>query len=188
VEVLHQYAKEIEKESQSMSTIVTDFLNFARPVKPSILEVDLDSLLEAVIGDVRNSRPGNYELIRTSRVGAIVGCDATLVRQMFLNLLLNAIEAATETSEAGGRITVAMENISERDSRSVRIVIEDNGPGIPVHDLTKIFYPFFTTKPRGTGLGLSLVQKIVMAHNGRIEAQNAEPHGARFLLTIPFGN
>jgi signal transduction histidine kinase len=188
VEVLHNYAKEIEKESQSMSTIVTDFLNFARPVNPSILDVDLDALLESVIGDVRNSRPGNYELIRTSRIDARAGCDATLVRQLFLNLLLNAIEAATETPEVKGRITVAMENISERDSKSVRIVIEDNGPGIPVHDLTKIFYPFFTTKPRGTGLGLSLVQKIVMAHNGRIEAQNAEPRGARFLVTLPSGN
>jgi len=188
VEVLHNYAKEIEKESQSMSTIVTDFLNFARPVNPSILEVDLDALLESVIGDVRHSRPGNYELIQTSRIPARAGCDATLVRQLFLNLLLNAIEAATDTPEAKGRVTVAMENISERDSRSVRIVIEDNGPGIPVHDLTKIFYPFFTTKPRGTGLGLSLVQKIVMAHNGRIEAQNAEPHGARFLVTLPSGN
>jgi len=188
VEVLHNYAKEIEKESQSMSTIVTDFLNFARPVNPSILEVDLDALIESVIGDVRHSRPGNYELIRTSRIPARAGCDATLVRQLFLNLLLNAIEAATETPEVKGRVTVAMENISERDSQSVRIVIEDNGPGIPVHDLTKIFYPFFTTKPRGTGLGLSLVQKIVMAHNGRIEAQNAEPHGARFLVTLPSGN
>ena len=188
VEVLHNYAKEIEKESQSMSTIVTDFLNFARPVNPSILEVDLDALLESVIGDVRNSRPGNYEVLRTSRVPAIVGCDATLVRQMFLNLLLNAIEAATENPQIKGRITVAMENLSERDSHSVRILIEDNGPGIPLHDLTKIFYPFFTTKPRGTGLGLSLVQKIVMAHNGRIEAQNAEPNGARILVTLPSGH
>ncbi|HET9129711.1 MAG TPA: histidine kinase dimerization/phospho-acceptor domain-containing protein, partial [Terriglobia bacterium] len=72
VEVLHNYAKEIEKESQSMSTIVTDFLNFARPVNPSILEVDLDALLESVIGDVRNSRSGNYEIRRTSRIPAIV--------------------------------------------------------------------------------------------------------------------
>jgi PAS domain S-box-containing protein len=188
VDVLHNYAKEIEKESQSMSTIVTDFLNFARPVNPSILEVDLDELLESVIGDVRNSRPGNYEILRTTRVRAIVGCDATLVRQLFLNLILNAIEAASQAPEVTGHITVAMESFSERDSRSLRIVIEDNGPGIPVHDLTKIFYPFFTTKPRGTGLGLSLVQKIVIAHNGRIEAQNAEPHGARFLVTIPYGH
>ena len=187
VEVLHDYAKEIEKESQSMSTIVTDFLNFARPVNPSILEVDLDALLESVIGDVCHSRPGNYELIQSSRIPARAECDATLVRQLFLNLLLNAIEAATETPEVKGHVTVAMENTSERDSRSVRIVIEDNGPGIPVRDLPKIFYPFFTTKPRGTGLGLSLVQKIVMAHNGRIEAQNAEPHGARFVVTLPSG-
>jgi len=185
VEVLHTYAKEIEKESNSMSRIVTDFLNFARPVNPSILDVDIDELLDGVIDDIRSSRPGDYELTRTSRVRAIAGCDATLVRQMFMNLLLNAVEAATGNPGVKGRVTVAMESIRERDSQSIRIVIEDNGPGIPVHELTKIFYPFFTTKPRGTGLGLSLVQKIAMAHNGRIEAQIAEPHGARFLLTLP---
>jgi len=185
VEVLHKYAKEIEKESDSMSAIVTDFLNFARPVNPSIQDVDVDALLESVIGDLRNSRPGEYELLRVSRERAIVGCDATLVRQMFMNLLLNAVEAATEKPEVRGRIVVGMENIHERDTRGIRIVIEDNGPGIPVHELSKIFYPFFTTKPRGTGLGLSLVQKIVMAHNGRVEVQNAVPHGARFVVMLP---
>jgi len=185
VEVLHNYAKEIEKESQSMSTIVADFLNFARPVSPQIVNVDIDALLEDVIDDVRSSRPGEYELIRTARTSAIVGCDTTLVRQMFQNLLLNAVEAIVGTSALKGRITVGMELVRERDAQVVRIVIEDNGPGIPAGDLMKIFYPFFTTKPQGTGLGLSLVQKIVMAHNGRIEAQNAEPHGARFLVMFP---
>ena len=185
VEVLHNYAKEIEKESNSMSTIVTDFLNFAKPVNPQIVNVDIDALLEDVIGDVRNSRPGEYELIRTARTRATVECDATLVRQMFQNLLLNAVEAVSVASGNKGRISIHMERVQERDTESVRIVIEDNGAGIPAGELTKIFYPFFTTKPRGTGLGLSLVQKIVMAHNGRIEAQNAEPHGARFLVMFP---
>ena len=188
VAVLQRYAKEIEKESQSMSTIVTDFLNFARPVSPQIVNVNIDTLLDDVVEDVRTSRPGEYELIRTARIPAIVACDATLVRQMFQNLLLNAVEAMGGIPGTNGRITIGMERIRERDADAVRINIEDNGPGIPSGEMTKIFYPFFTTKPRGTGLGLSLVQKIVIAHNGRIEAQNVEPHGARFLVMFPLNS
>jgi PAS domain S-box-containing protein len=185
VQVLQDYAKEIQKESRSMSTMVADFLNFAKPVNPSILDVDISELLDSVIADVRNSRPGNYEIIRKAQASAIVPCDPTLTRQMFLNLMLNAIEAVSENADGGGRISVSMEHVTERDASTVRVAIEDNGRGIPTHELTKIFYPFFTTKTHGTGLGLSLVQKIVMAHNGRIEAQNADPRGARFVVTLP---
>ena len=185
VEVLQNYAREIQKESRSMSTMFTDFLNFARPVDPSIVDVEVRELLQSVIADVRNSRPGPYKVIFDSSQTASLPCDATLVRQLFMNLLLNAVEAVGDVSSGEGRISVGLEKIRERDSGSIRIVIEDNGAGIPVHELTKIFYPFFTTKSHGTGLGLSLVQKIVLAHNGRIEAQNADPHGARFVVTFP---
>ena len=185
VEVLQGYAREIQKESQSLSTMVTDFLNFSRPVNPTIQDVDMSELLEGVIADVRKSRPGEYRISLKSQTPATVLCDATLMRQAFLNLLLNAVEAVMEVPDGSGRISVGLDRIRERDTNSVRITIEDNGRGIPVHQLTKIFYPFFTTKFQGTGLGLSLVQKIVIAHNGRIEAQNAESRGARFLVTLP---
>jgi len=188
VEVLQGYAREIQKESRSMSTMVTDFLSFARPVNPSIQDTDVNEMLETVIADVRNSRPGAYEIIKKSQTRAIVPCDATLMRQMLQNLLLNAVEATAEIPGGPGQVSVSIERIRERDSGSVRIIVEDNGPGIPAHELAKIFYPFFTTKSHGTGLGLSLVQKVVIAHNGRIEAQNVSPHGARFLVTLPLSD
>ena len=65
------------------------------------------------------------------------------------------------------------------------VEVSDNGNGIPSHLLPKIFLPFFTTKAHGTGLGLSLVQKIVLAHNGRIEAQSTQSKGTRMIMTLP---
>src|SRR6266446_3978544 len=102
-----------------------------------------------------------------------------------MNFLLNVVEVVGDVSSGEGRISVGLEKVHERDSGSIRIVIEDNGAGIPVHELTKIFYPFFTTKSHGTGLGLSLVQKIVLAHNGRVDVQCTEGKGARFTAIFP---
>jgi two-component system sensor histidine kinase HydH len=103
------------------------------------------------------------------------------MRQSFLNLLINA----TEALNGKGAISVSIDSPDSR--RSVRIVIEDNGHGIPAHIAQKIFIPFFTTKTHGTGLGLSLVQKIVLAHNGRIEVHSNVGSGSRFVVTLPAG-
>jgi PAS domain S-box-containing protein len=179
IKSLQHYAREIHKESQALSNMVTEFLNFARPVKTSMGYVDLAELLEATVSDLKHLRPGTYEVRLTSSGAAAVACDSTLMRQSFLNLLINAVEALEEK----GTIHVSVS--TPKDRNNIRVVIEDNGHGIPAHVAPKIFIPFFTTKTHGTGLGLSLVQKIVFAHNGRIEAQNADGKGARFVVTLP---
>lgn len=181
---LRSYAREIQKESQSLAAIVTDFLNFARPLSAAIQDVDLVDLLDAVITDLRSHRPGDYETAFDANDAAIVPCDATLMRQAFHNLLINAVDAM----EGRGKLAVRVDRISERQKNQVRVVIEDSGPGIPPEQLPKIFLPFFTTKSNGTGLGLSLVQKAVLAHNGRIEVQNVDVHGARFTITLPLSD
>jgi PAS domain S-box-containing protein len=179
VETLHSYAREVHKESQALSRMVTDFLNFARPVNASINEeVDLVELLDSTIADVRSLRPGAYEIQLEASSTAIVPCDPTLMRQSFLNLLINAVEAL----EGDGRISVS---VNSTGSDSVNVLIEDNGHGIPPDVMPKIFLPFYTTKSHGTGLGLSLVQKIVLAHNGRIEVQSLPAGGTRFSITLP---
>jgi len=179
VDTLHAYAREIHKESQGLAVMVTDFLNFARPIKAAIHEVDLEDLLSTVISDLKNLRPGGYTVTFDVSSSGIVTCDATLIRQTFLNLLINAVESLPDAS---GTLAVAIE---EAQRGHVRVSIEDNGCGIPSHQLSKIFLPFFTTKTHGTGLGLALVQKIVLAHNGRIEVQSNEGRGTRFLITLP---
>jgi two-component system, NtrC family, sensor histidine kinase HydH len=180
VKTLHNYARELQKESQALSTMITDFLNFARPVMASIYEVDIVELLRAVIVDLRHLRRGDYEVRFFWASGkALVPCDATLMRQSFLNLLINAVEAL----DGNGIISVRIDAPAQRDY--VRVLIDDNGRGIPQDVVAKIFFPFFTTKTHGTGLGLSLVQKIVLAHNGRIQVKSSPGKGTRFTVTLP---
>jgi PAS domain S-box-containing protein len=179
VKTLQSYAREVHKESQTLSNMVTDFLNFARPVMTSIYEVDLAELLTTVIADLKNLRPGGYDVRFLASGDALVPCDATLMRQSFLNLLINA----TEALENLGTISVSID--APPDRNHVRVLVEDNGHGIREDLLPKIFFPFFTTKAQGTGIGLSLVQKIMLAHNGRIEVQSAEGKGTRFTVTLP---
>ena len=179
LKAIQSYAREILKESQALSNMVTDFLNFARPVKTTMYETDLSELLKSVIADLKHLRPGDYEVRFLATGDAAVPCDATLMRQSFLNLLTNATEAV----DGAGTISVLIDASPQRDQ--VRVVIEDTGHGIPDHIATKIFIPFFTTKTHGTGLGLSLVQKIVFAHNGRIEVLSSEGKGTRFTVTLP---
>jgi signal transduction histidine kinase len=112
---------------------------------------------------------------------AVVPCDPTLMRQSFLNLLINAVEALE--SDSRGRISVSVNSM--RGGGIIRVLIEDNGRGISNDVISKIFLPFYTTKAHGTGLGLSLVQKIVLAHNGRIEVQRIDSGGTRFTVTLP---
>jgi signal transduction histidine kinase len=182
IPTLQKYAREIHKESQALSNMVTDFLNFARPVMTTIHEVDLTELLANAVHDLKNLRPGNYRVQLDSSEPAIVQCDSTLMRQCFLNLLINAADALGEN----GSGSVSIQTAHERNH--VRVVVEDDGHGIPAHVVAKIFIPFFTTKKQGTGLGLSLVQKIVVAHNGRIEVQSTEGKGSRFIVTLPTAN
>jgi signal transduction histidine kinase len=181
VTTLQTYAREIHKESQALSNMVTEFLNFARPVLTSINEVNLTELLENTIADLKNIRPGSYEVRFTAAGTAIVACDPTLMRQSFLNLLINAIEAIEEKGTIRVNIRVS------KDGNNARVEVEDDGHGIPAALAPKIFIPFFTTKTHGTGLGLSLVQKIVLAHNGRIELQHRAGKGARFVVILPTG-
>ncbi len=178
VATLQGYAREIHKESLALSHMVTDFLNFARPVMASIDEVDLAELLSNTIADMKNLRPGNYEVRFNSSGKVVVPCDPTLMRQSFLNLLINAAEAL----DRNGVIQVSVDALK---GRAVRIVIQDNGHGMPDDIAAKVFIPFFTTKPHGTGLGLALVQKIVLAHNGRIELRSAPGKGTKFTVTLP---
>src|SRR6266850_3502733 len=179
VATLQNYAREIQKESQALAHVVTDFLNFARPVKTSMHNVDLTELLQTAISDIRSLRPGDYDARFTAFSPAVIACDPTLMRQSFMNLLINAVESL----DAKGVISVSFDSVEERGH--IQVLIEDNGRGIPSEVLPKVFVPFYTTKAHGTGLGLSLVQKIVLAHNGRIEVQSTQGAGTSFTITLP---
>src|SRR6266571_87877 len=143
IAALRNYATEIHKESQALSNMVTEFLNFARPLMTSMYEVDLTMLLTNAIADLKNLRPGNYDVRLASSGKARISGDAALMRQAFLNLLINAVESM----DGKGMVNVSVDTWPLR--KQVRVMIEDDGPGIPGHIIPKIFIPFFTTKKHG---------------------------------------
>lgn len=111
----------------------------------------------------------------------IVEGDEVLLRQAFSNLIRNSVEACD-----AGRVPAAITMAGSHEPPGhITIRVVDNGPGIPEDALPRLFTPFFTTKAQGTGLGLAMVQKIVVSHNGRISALNPAGDGAVFQVTLP---
>jgi signal transduction histidine kinase len=115
--------------------------------------------------------------------GSVPG-DEGLLRQALLNLVRNGAEACAGNAD-GGQVLLKGEVVRAEDSGLQRIVILDNGPGIEEAALSKLFRPFYTTKADGTGLGLAVVQKIIVQHGGQVEARNRTEGGAAFIVTLP---
>jgi signal transduction histidine kinase len=108
-----------------------------------------------------------------------VEADADLLEQAAINLMKNAVEAVRGRDGGRVRVTFAL----EEDQPA--LTVADNGPGLPVTDPEGVFVPFFTTKPGGSGIGLTLARQIALAHGGRLEHRAASPHGAVFQFILP---
>jgi signal transduction histidine kinase len=162
--------------------VVTEFLRFAKPLEISYETVVMAPLVERVAQELREARP-ECDVVCEGAYVELPG-DEALLRQALVNLTRNAAEAARDGATRGRvKISGTIEELGGRKWQ--RICIADNGPGIPDHELPKIFLPFFTTKSEGTGLGLAVVQKVALQHSGSIEARNAPGGGAEFLLWLP---
>ncbi|HYB72578.1 MAG TPA: ATP-binding protein [Candidatus Sulfotelmatobacter sp.] len=194
------HVRDILTEIGSLEGVLKDFLVFARPVSLQISEVTLGALVEEAVASCREEieRPGITlaRLLPAEPVQAAL--DPAQVKQALVNLIRNACEAMP----AGGTLTVgaglaragpgedgdeggAME--AEGGRWWAELLVGDTGPGIPEGDRERIFTPFVTTKDQGTGLGLALAQKTVVAHGGRIELETAEGVGSLFRVLLPQG-
>jgi signal transduction histidine kinase len=176
------YVEGIRAETESLSQVVTNFLNFAKPAQLTLTRVDLSAICERAAEEIRSDAValgGNVSV--SGPFGAVEG-DEVLLRQAFSNLLRNAAEAC-----AGAGVVPQIQIRSELDAvhHVSRITIDDNGPGIPEEARERVFRPFFTSKRDGTGLGLALVQKIVVFHNGRISVGRATLGGASLQVVLP---
>ncbi len=180
---LHEHGDLILRQTRSLTHVVTEFLKFARPLELASEQVELRPMIDRLVAELGEAVPG-VPFAVTGNFGEVCGDDA-LLRQAILNLARNAAEAVSEHS-AAGRVTIHGEIDSTSPAHGQRISISDNGPGIPPEVLTKIFMPFFTTKANGTGLGLAVVQKIIVQHGGTIEARNQAHGGAEFIVWLPF--
>jgi PAS domain S-box-containing protein len=175
-------AKKILDQTRSITHVVTEFLRYARPLEISEELVELRVLLDRTACEILELQP-QVRISIEGNFSEIAG-DEGLLRQVFLNLARNAAEAATSNSP-NPAVILRGETSESSEDRTQRIRILDNGPGIPIEALPKLFRPFFTTKVNGTGLGLAVVQKILLQHGGQVEAQNRVGGGAEFIVTLP---
>jgi signal transduction histidine kinase len=178
---------DIIKEAKMANAIVQEVLDFVRPIR---LQVEHTSLAGAVheaihLADTKASRGAVEVHVEVPEGLPDIQGDEHQLAQLFTNLLINAYEAMG----GRGRITVSAQRVrldNGADGRdAVKVEFADNGPGIAVEVAEKVFAPFFTTKAQGSGLGLSIVRKIVDAHDGRIDLQSAPGQGTTIRVTLP---
>jgi signal transduction histidine kinase len=175
-----QLATVIREESDRLNRIVTEFLDFARPLVPRCQPVHLETLFEKNIQFLTPELERFHIAVqRDYQLPPVhsVPVDQDLIYRAFLNILLNAVQAMPE----GGTIRIGI----EFHSREVVITVSDSGPGLADDELEKAFKPFFTTKERGSGLGLAIVRNIIEAHRGNIKMTKPGEGGTAVVISLP---
>jgi signal transduction histidine kinase len=169
----------IIEESGRLNNIITDFLNYARPREPNLFPCSVVGVIDKIIEYLSSQMENQGHTINTHYDGNVpkIQADADMLYQAFLNILLNAMQAMPD----GGIIDIAA---FSRDNH-LWITFEDHGPGIKKEAMGKLWDPFFTTKDKGTGLGLGIVKNIIEAHNGNIRIENRSKGGARVAIRLP---
>ncbi|WP_026043577.1 two-component system sensor histidine kinase NtrB [Treponema primitia] len=176
---LDKYIGVVNEEIDRLNRIVVDFLFAVRPMNMDFREGDLNVLIEELAEFVR------YEL-EESDIKCILELDKNLPRIGFderymKQALLNLIKNAQAAMDGGGKLTLKTEFLDGE----IQILVSDTGIGIPDGNISKIFEPYFTTKETGSGLGLTLVFKIVREHRGEISVKSKEGEGTSFKITLP---
>ncbi len=179
--------KNIMQEIDRVEHLIREVLDLVRPVPLQIEDFNIHDLLSTTFSLLKKEMAGKKIELRAEYGAAspVISADPNRLRQVFLNLTINAIESIN----GGGKITVRT-NAAKRGDRNgewIAIDIIDNGIGIPAKNMSRIFDPFFTTKNGGTGLGLTVTHKIIEEHNGMIEVESQPDQGAAFRVLLPVG-
>ncbi len=172
------------REAGRLDQLVSRFLAFSRPSPPRREATELCRLVEETLEVFANDPAAARVEVRRRLAPVRVSCDPDQVRQVVWNLLLNAAQAVTGREGAPAGAAGAVEVRCEPDGEGAVLAVADDGPGISPENLARIFTPFFTTRPAGTGLGLATVHRIVDAHGGTVSVQSGEG-GAVFTVRLP---
>jgi len=177
----NRLAQIIVDEANRLNDKVTEFLDFARPRVPNLRPCDLEAVLNRSLEmlEPEINRLGIMVDRRYRLDGRVLAADPDLLHQAFLNILLNSIQAMP----GGGQLTVETGN--GPNGHGGEISFRDNGEGIDPENLKKILNPFFTTKERGSGLGLPIVKSIVESHRGTLKILSAPGEGTTITITLP---
>lgn len=172
------------RETDRLNSIITEFLDYARPRANQMEPISLTSILEETLTLFRNSREFRQDIVINCDIPSAIAItgDAQRLRQVFWNLLINAAQAIPD----GGSITILAATGAGIDGDEVAIRIIDSGRGIESEHLEHIFDPFFTTKPAGTGLGLAITYRIIEDHNGTIDVKSEVGKGTAVIINLPY--
>ncbi len=185
--------KDQERAVQIISSVknvdnkISNLLLFTRMQSPKMSKLDLHQILTEVIdfSEQIMEQGGISVSVKYACKHAYIDGDAEMLKQVFLNIILNAQQAMPE----GGTLVIGSNTSAnqnrQRDAQSVEIVFQDSGPGIPVQNLAKIFDPFFSTKESGSGLGLAIVHNIIQQHNGSVNIENSIQGGVAVNISFP---
>ena len=169
----------IVEESNRLNNIITDFLNYAKPKQPDFSLCRIEDIIQKNINFLSAQMDKNgYRIVTDIRRSVPdIPADDAMLYQAFLNILINAMQSMP----GGGVISIGI----DYDEEHIRLFFDDGGKGFPEDLLEKIWDPFFTTKEKGTGLGLGIVKKIIESHVGKVTIQNRRESGTRVKVQLP---
>ena len=178
----HELAGFIASETERLNGLVSAMLNIAKPRPPAYATVNMHELIRKSIAMLTAQAQKKHISVAAKllAVHPVLECDEEQMTQVLLNLLMNALQIL----QANGRLEVETRN----QGRDLLIEIADDGPGINAEDRSRIFEAFFSRRDGGIGLGLAIVQQIVLAHGGDITVAESRWHGAQFRIRLSSGN
>jgi two-component system sporulation sensor kinase A len=176
-----KYLRAVQQESDRLMALTQRVLNFANPHEIERQPCSIAEIMEHTLALVDKQLQHKKIRVNTQMPEILpqVPASRDQLIQVFLNLILNAVEAMPQ----GGELSISAQR--GRDDSRIEITFTDTGPGIPSDKLDMIFEPFFTTKEEGTGMGLFISRNILQQHRGKISARNAPSRGAQFRVELP---
>jgi len=171
------------EESMRLKKITDDFLQFARPNKPKLKKANINALLQEILLFLRHKIGNNiHQNLNLAKILPNVSVDPNQLRQVVINIVINAVEAMP----AGGSLSISTSLLQTSvANQHIEIVFKDSGCGIDEPDLKKIFQPFYSTKEKGAGMGLSICERIIQNHGGEIKVVSRLGEGTQFSIILP---
>jgi signal transduction histidine kinase len=175
----YEFLNILLKEVKRLNKVITDFLNYAKPALPNLIDTDINQLISETVLILSPQAVKKEVSLKTELEKNLprIKTDPSQLKQAFINLILNSLEAI----EDKGEITIS----AHQDKNRLKIVFQDNGKGMSEETKSKIFTPFFSTKEGGTGLGLGIVERIIQNHKGEIKVESTLRKGTIFTLSFP---
>ena len=184
MEEVHRALSRIVSNGNRATDVLSRIRAFIKKAPPRKDSVDLNEAVLEVVALTRSEAKSNQVAVQTQLAEALpmVQADRVQLQQVLLNLIINAIEAMSASDAGLRRLLISS---AKSGSDAVSVEVQDSGPGLPDASAEKMFQAFYTTKPAGLGMGLSICRSIVEAHGGQLRAVAGDPAGAVFAFTLP---